>query len=156
MRWSGARSHQRPSPASTTSTPSGAPSGSTNAGAAAPDTSAIAVTGGKRSSSRRARSRVGHRTDVGAHGRLHDLVVGQPRLQQQPAGRARPGGGRRRHHPRGARHERERLLGGAVARGEQLLVEVEEGDDVGPVDALQHGLGADDHPLAGDLGRRSR
>ena len=39
--------------------------------------------------------------------------------------------------------QRHRLLGGAVPRREQLAVEVEEGDDVGAVDAVEHRLGAD-------------
>ena len=38
----------------------------------------------------------------------------------------------------------QRLLGGAVARGEQLLVEVEEDDRVGAAHAVQNGLGADE------------
>ena len=49
-----------------------------------------------------------------------------------------------------AHEQRHRLLGGPVARRQQLGVEVEERDDVGAADPVQHGLGADVH--AGDGG----
>ena len=92
--------------------------------------------------------RLRHRPDVGAHRRLHDLVLGHPGLQEQPTSRAGAGRRRRRHHPRRSRHEGEGLLGGAVARREELLVEVEERHQVGPVDALEHRFGADHDSLA--------
>ena len=49
--------------------------------------------------------------------------------------------------PRRLGDHRHRLLGCALAHGQQLLIEIEEHDHVSPVDTVQHGLRADRHPL---------
>jgi hypothetical protein len=69
-------------------------------------------------------------------------VAGQERLHEQASGRSFPSWS---DQPGGPHEQRHRLLGGTVARGEQLEVDVEEGDDVGALDAVQHGFGADVH-----------
>ena len=75
---------------------------------------------------------------VGEQRGAHDVVVREERLHEQPATVAAAPG------ETGAAHEqRHRLLGGPVARRQQLGVDVEEGDDVGPRHPVQHGLGAD-------------
>ena len=58
--------------------------------------------------------------------------------------------------PGAADEQRHRLLGGPVARRQQLGVDVEEGDDVGASDAVQHGLGADVDPGRRPAARRRR
>ena len=110
-------------------------------------------TAGSRAARAGARSASATRVGVAVHGGLHHLVVGQPGLEQQATGRPAAGRARPGRHPRRAGHEGERLLGGPVARRQQLLVEVEEGHHVGPVDPLQHRLGADHDPGVGHGGR---
>ena len=75
--------------------------------------------------------------------------VGEQRGLRGPrgaAGGSAPGAARRRpvsDQPGRSHQEGERLLGGPVARGQQLLVEVEEGHDVGRRHLVEHSLGAD-------------
>ncbi len=65
-------------------------------------------------------------------------MVGQERLDHQSA--AAPA---RAEQAGGLGEQRHRLFTGPVARRQQLAVEVEEGDDVGAVDAVEHRLRAD-------------
>ena len=58
--------------------------------------------------------------------------------------------------PRRLRDHRHRLLGGALAHGQQLLIEIEEHDHISPIDTVQHGLCADRHPSLGALLRCRR
>ena len=135
------------------------PRASTKAGAAGPDTSASAVTGGKRSSSRRSRSAAATRAGSACSAACTTSCRGRVWSTSRPPALLAA------HQPGRPGHQPERLLGRPVPRGQQLLVEVEEGDDVGRVDLVQGGLGADHDPrpgrphrprrrAAGDLGHR--
>ena len=100
---------------------------------------------------RRSRSASVTERRVAVERRPDDLVVRRPGLQQQPAAAVR-GPPTQAGRPD---QQRQGLLGGPVAGGEQLLVEVEERHDVGVSDPVQHGLGADEQP-ARSAGRRRR
>ena len=75
------------------------------------------------------------------HGRGQDLVVRQtrpgPRCAPAPAAA---------DEPRGERQQGERLLAGPVAGRQQLVVEVQEDDERGRADPVQHRLGPDRAP----------
>ena len=93
-----------------------------------PETAARAVSGGK--AQRGPAGGLGHREAgrVGVDGGVEHLVAGQAGLDEDAARRPRRG----RPTSRAARASRARAcLAGAVAGGEQLLVEVEEGHRVG-------------------------
>jgi hypothetical protein len=98
--------------------------------------------------------RVGDAGRIAMEHSLDHLVIGQARLQHEtiaPAAATKA--------PRRVRQQRQRLLGCAIPRSQQLLVEVEKRDDFRVVDTMQHCLGADDRArgrqvavtLAGDL-----
>ena len=106
-----------------------------------PEIAASAANGGRPSSRRRARSGSTSRPGSASSAARTTSWCGQERLHEQPATVAASPG------ETGAAHEqRHRLLGGPVARRQQLGVDVEEGDDVGPRHPVQHGLGADVDP----------
>lgn len=88
--------------------------------------------------------RSAHPRGIGEQRRLHHLVVWEARLHQHaaPIGSGADEAG-------GTGQEGEGFLGGAVARCEQLLIEVEEDHRVGPVDAVQRGFGSDDDARTG-------
>ncbi len=66
-------------------------------------------------------------------------MPGQAGLEQQP-----PRPVTTSDEPGRPGQQRQRFLGGAVAGGEQLLVEIEERHDVGTIDLVQRRLGPDD------------
>ena len=101
----------------------------------------MAATGGNRSSARRSASAADDPGRVGQQRGLDDLVLGQAGLHQHPPVAPPPA-----DQPAGPHQQGQRLLGGPVARRQQLLVEVEERDHVGRVDLVQHRLGADVDP----------
>ena len=106
-----------------------------------PDTAARAANGGSPSSRRRARSGSTSRPGSASsaawttswRGR-NVCTSSRPPPARGPTSRA------------AAHEQRHRLLGGPVARRQQLDVDVEEGHDVGARHPVQHGLGADVDP----------
>ena len=90
-------------------------------------TAASAANGGSPSSAAAGPLRLDEPPGIGEQRGLHDLVAGQERLHEQP-----PAAGPRPDEPGRPHEQRHRLLGGPVARRQQLGVDVEEGDDVGP------------------------
>ena len=75
-------------------------------------------------------------------------MLGDPGLDQHPAAAlagpdqaSRPG------------QQGQRLLPGGEARGQQMLVELQEGHGVGPTDPVQRSLGADHQPGIGGNAR---
>ena len=141
--WSVARTHQRPSAASTTSSPDGTAEGSHEGGRSRAGDLRHGAAGREAKELAPLPLGLGHAGDVRVHGRLDDLMIRRARLEEQVPGGPARGRPRRRDHAGGSGDERQRLLDGPIAGREQLLVEVEEGDGVGPVDPLQHRLGAD-------------
>ena len=98
----------------------------------------MAVTGGNRRSARRSASACRDPGRIGQQRGLDDLVAGQAGLHQHPT--VAPAAA---DQATGPHQQGQRLLGGPVARRQQLLVEVEERDHVGRVELVQHRLGAD-------------
>ena len=125
----------------------------------------MALHGGNRSSSRRARSASATgSTSAWTTARTTSCSGDRVCRSRWPAARPLAGAGGR-DHPGRPRHEGQRLLRGAVPRREQLLIEVEERDGIGAVDPLQHRLGARPPPRdsgrvgagrGGELGRPAR
>ena len=120
----------------------------------APLSAASPPNGGRASASASGPLRASHQVDVAPAGRDEHLVVGDAGLHEDA-----PAAGRLPHQPGGAHQQPERLLGGPVAGGEELLVDVEERDEpdrvavAGP--AVQGRLGADDD-VGVDVGGRRR
>ena len=75
---------------------------------------------------------------VGEQRRLDHLVAREEGLDQDPAATVARSDQAGRSH-----QQRHRLFAGSVTRCQQLTVEVEERDGVGPIDAVQRRLGAD-------------
>ena len=67
-------------------------------------------------------------------------MVRQERLDHQPS--ATPP---RSEQPRRLGEQRHRLFSGTVTRCQQLAIEVQEGDDIGGLDTMEHRLGTDIH-----------
>ena len=93
--------------------------------------------------------RPGQQTRVGVHGRRQRLVAGHPGLDQHP-----PAAGAGTDQPGGPGQQGQRLLAGTEPGGQQVLVDVQEGDHVGPADPVQRRLGPDHQagprpPIAG-------
>ena len=84
----------------------------------------------------------GKAVGVTQHGSQEHFVAGKPRLYDHAPGHASDAS---THEAAGPYQQRQRLLGRAVARREQLAVEVEEHHGIGVVDAVEQRFGADEH-----------
>ena len=77
---------------------------------------------------------------VGQQGGLDHLVVRQVRLDHQPS--TTPP---RSEQPRRPGEQRHRLFSGTVTRCQQLAIEVQQRDDIGGLDTMEHRLCTDIH-----------
>ena len=125
-------------PARPPSTVASSRSAAASSSAPAPESTARARAGGRPSSRRRASA--GPASRPGRRGGRRRAPRGGAGGSARAAARRRRGGPTQ---PGGAGQQGQGLLGGPVARREQLLVEVEEGHDVGARHPVQHRLGAD-------------
>ncbi len=119
--------------------PAQAKDATTSSAAPSPLTRASAVTGGRRSWTRRGCSTATRRPGSRVQGGVQDLVIGRARPRHDAA-RAPSAA----DEARGERQQRQSLLPGPVAGREQLVVEVEKHDHRCQSGAVQHGLGPDE------------
>ena len=94
--------------------------------------------GGSPSAARSSRLRVGEKSGLGPGCGRVAVVVGDPSLDEQPAATVTAA-----DQAGGPGQEGQRLFGGNKTRGEQVLVEVEEGHELGRRKPMKGGLGPD-------------